>query len=259
MKFAGLAVFLFLLGSARAAPPSLALSDREELTYHVSWIVVPGAGEIKVSAQAVTDLSGHPQLRIVSTTSTRGLAYLLLPFKARAESLFDPASGRLLWLGESSQTRSRNAVHTVVFDYAKRTADYVSSVPPEPARALAMPPGDPTDLITCLLLARTWRLRPGEKHDALVLFNDDFYELTIHATGYEDIVTPLGSYRTLVLEPKMEKTPPKGLFKRGSTVRVWIAQDPPYLPVRFQVQFKFGSGMATLVDYRLPPAGSPAH
>jgi hypothetical protein len=43
------------------------------------------------------------------------------------------------------------------------------------------------------------------------------------------------------------------MFKRGSSVRVWISQDERRLPVKFLVDFKFGSGVATLVNYQ-PPA-----
>jgi hypothetical protein len=42
------------------------------------------------------------------------------------------------------------------------------------------------------------------------------------------------------------------MFKRGSRARVWISQDAMHLPVRFQVEFKFGTGVATLTDYRPP-------
>jgi len=51
----------------------------------------------------------------------------------------------------------------------------------------------------------------------------------------------------------MDKTPPKGMFRRGSRARVWITQDARHLPVRFEVEFKFGTGIATLVSYT-PPA-----
>ena len=240
---------------APAAPPALALGDGETLTYHVSWVIVPGAGLIKVGARAVRDPEGRPQMRITTTTSTRGLAWLLLPFKAEAESLYDVASGRLLWLGETSDTRGRKAADTVVFDYRNRRAEFTASQPPEPTRLLPLPPGDPTDLITCLLLARTWDLQPGQSHDALVLFGDEFYELTIHALAIESVSTNLGDFETVLLEPRMEKTPPKGMFKRGSTVKVWISRDARRLPVRFQVSFNFGSGLATLADYH-PPVGA---
>jgi len=225
-------LLLLLAGAGARAAPTLALGDGESLVYHVSWIVVPGAGEIRVSARSAAGAGGTPQLRISTTTSTRGLARVLLPFEARAESLFDPATGLLLSQGESSETRSRHLAHTVVFDYAKRLADYSSELPPLATVALPMPAGEPTDLITCLMLARTWNLKPGQKHEALVLFEDDFYQL----------------------EPRMELTPPKGMFKRGSTVRVWVSQDAHKLPVRFQLHLgKFGSGIATLAQYH-PPA-----
>ena len=247
--------FLALLLAVRcaAAAPVLALREGEALTYHVSWVVVPGAGEIKVSAQGAVDTAGKRQIRIISTTATRGLARIFLPFEARAESLFDPENGRLLWLGETSETRHRGAAHTVIFDYGARVANYTASLPAARTAALSMPgSGEPTDLITCLMLARTWDLKPGQKHDALVLFDDEFYQLTIHATGYEEVDTPFGTFNALVLEPRMEETPPKGMFKRGSTVRVWVSQDARRLPVRFDVQFKFGSGIATLVRYHAP-------
>jgi hypothetical protein len=48
------------------------------------------------------------------------------------------------------------------------------------------------------------------------------------------------------------------MFKKGSAVRVWIAQDDPRrLPVKFEVEFKFGSGVATLVAYQPPASPKP--
>jgi hypothetical protein len=119
-----------------------------------------------------------------------------------------------------------------------------------------MPAGDPSDLIMGLLQTRTWNLALGEKQDALVLFTNDFYELTIYHTRQEEVRTPLGTFQTKVLEPRMEKSAPKGMFKRGSTVRVWISDDERRLPVRFEVEFKIGTGTATLVGYEGP--GAPA-
>ena len=242
-------------GALHAATP-LPLGDGESLIYHVSWAFLPGIGEIKVAGRRTTDAFGAPQLRVVTTTASRGVAHLLLPFELRGESLFDAATGRLVALDEWTEKRNRLSVHTVNFDYAHRVAKYTVPGDSPDGRLLALPPGNPTDLITCLLEARTWNLKAGESRDALVLFEDDFYELTIHALGYETITTPLGTFFTQVLEPRMEKTPPKGMFRHGSTVRVWISLDPRRLPVRFEVQFKFGTGMATLLEYQPPKAPS---
>lgn len=229
------------------------LRDGETLTYKVSWAVLPGAGEIKITAQ--NDLSGPtPRLRVITTTNTRGLAKILLPFEAKAESIFDASTGRLSSLTESNQQRNKHSAHSVSFDYAASLARYTPDVPDPKSRSLPLPAGEPLDLITCLVQTRAWDLRPGEKRDALVLFDDDFYELTIHAARLEAVTTSFGSFKTLVLEPRMEKTPPKGMFKKGSTVRVWISQDERRLPIRFEVEFKIGTGVATLIRYEPPAA-----
>jgi hypothetical protein len=63
----------------------------------------------------------------------------------------------------------------------------------------------------------------------------------------------MGLFKATVLVPRMEKSPPIGMFKRGSTVRVWIENnDDRRLPVRFEVGFKFGTGTATLLNYQPP-------
>ncbi len=256
MIFRALSCFLFLLVTLPVirASAALPLGDGEHLTYRVSWAIVPGAGEIKIDARHAG--TNEDRLVITSSTRTRGLAKLLLPFQAQAESTFDLESGHLLALHEKAITRAKPTEHRVTFDYNKREAAYLSHVPPAPARSLPIPSGDPVDLIMALLQTRTWNLKPGEKRDALVLFDDDFYELTIHATGYESVRTPVGTFNALVLEPRMDKTAPKGMFKRGSTVRVWIAQDDHRLPVRFEVEFKIGTGTATLEAYRPPTAAA---
>jgi hypothetical protein len=87
-----------------------------------------------------------------------------------------------------------------------------------------------------------------------VIFDHEFYELTIHMARYEQVKTPLGSFKTIVMEPRMDKTPPKGMFKRGASVRIWIAQDTHRLPVKFEVVFNIGTGTATLESYEPPPA-----
>ena len=262
MRLRRLARFIFMTGLsagalARAAAP-VAMGDNESFTYKVTWAILPGVGEITVNAHATAGPGGVPLLSIVTRTETRGIARLILPFKARAESLFDPPTGRLVSLEESSSLRTRVNFHTVQFSYGLGTATYTDSSNPGERRILQMPAGLPTDLITCLVQARTWGLRPGQTHDALVLFEDQFYELTVHATDNEVVQTPLGAFTALVLEPRMEKTPPKGMFRKGSKVKVWISQDAQHLPVQFRVEFKVGSGVATLVAYHPPtPAVSP--
>jgi hypothetical protein len=251
------ALALFLVAAVWACGEvSLPLQDGERLGYRVSWAIVPGAGEIKIQAQV--DPAAPDRLVVTSTTATRRLARALLPFNAEAKSTFDLRSGRLLSLRESSSTKGKNSEHEVVFNYTDRTASYAVQGAAAPAKNLPMPEGNPVDLIMALLQTRSWNLKPGESRDALVLFKDEFYELTIHMARYEKLRTALGVFETAVLEPRMDKTPPKGMFKRGSSVRVWIAQDDHRLPVKFEVEFNIGTGTATLESYQPPPATAAA-
>lgn len=250
-----LIIVAFGIASSLPATPTLPLQDGEKLTYRVSWAIVPGAGEIKISARQD---AANDRLVVTTNTATRGLAKMLLPFQAEASSVFDLKTGRMVSLLEKNVTKGRRSEHTVTFDFASRVATYAPVGSTEKPRELPMPPGDPTDLMMGLLQTRTWDLTPGQKRDVLVLFDDDFYELTIHMARYEDVVTPVGKFRTIVLEPRMDKTPPKGMFRRGSSVRIWIAQDNHRLPVKFEVEFKIGTGTATLEAYEAPSSAKAA-
>jgi hypothetical protein len=230
-----------------------ALQAGEELTYSVRWAVLPAAGQIQISA-GLRDKEGSPQLSIITSTETRGLAKSLMTFQARSESTFDLRTGRMVALHESSVARAKRTEYSVDFDYRTRRAIFTPKAPEAP-RALDLPEGDPADLITTLMKTRLWDLEVGQSRDVLVSYRDDFYDLTIYATRTEKVKTPLGRFDAVVLEPRMEKTPPKGMFKRGANVRVWVSRDEARLPVRFQVEFKVGTGVATLVKYH-PPASS---
>lgn len=246
---------LTLISSTTAQP---ALLPGEALTYRVGWGIFFAAGEIKIFAEPAP--AGTPSDRIlnITTTATRGFARALYAFDARAEALVETPTGRLISHVETTTTKEKQTHHITTLDYAKRLALYRDEIEPGRNLDVPLPPGDPLDLIMSLITTRQWDLKPGEKRNALVLFDKDPYELTIHAVRYEELTTRLGTFNTLVLEPRMDKTPPKGMFKKGSAVRVWIAQDDPRrLPVKFEVEFKFGSGVATLVAYQPPASPKP--
>jgi hypothetical protein len=114
---------------------------------------------------------------------------------------------------------------------------------------IPIPEGDPVDLISALVQTRDWNLKPGEKRDVVVHFGRDFFPLTIHAEGYEEVRTPLGTFKTLMLVPRMEKDP-KGLFKKGGEIKVWISQDAANLPVKMQLKLNFGTATLLLSEYQ---------
>lgn len=239
------------------SPAQTALQAGEEFTYSVRWAVLPGAGQIRISAaqRPAPNADNGSQLSITTHTETRGLARTLMAFQARSESIFDQDTGRLVALHESSVARAKRADYSLSFDYENRRALFSGKGTDSP-REVDMPDGDPADLITTLMKTRLWDLEVGGARDVLVSFQDDFYLLTVHATKRERVRTAIGEFETLVLEPRMEKAPAKGMFKRGAAVRVWVSCDEARLPVRFQVDFKVGTGVATLVKYQPPSAAA---
>lgn len=251
--------FLLLLTctliSARGADYPLGLRDGEVLTYRVAYGIFGNAGEIKISATKENN-DGIPHLAVMTTTATRGILKGLFPFQAQSDSIFELSTGRMTVHTETSASNKKKTNFALEFDYTKSTALYTDFTNSANNQTITLPPGNPMDLITSLVQTRTWDLKPGESRDIVVLFDRDVYQLTVHALRYEKVRTPRGSYNTLVYEPRMEKTPPKGMFKRGSAVHVWISQDALKLPVKFEVEFKFGAGVANLLEYT-PPVDSP--
>jgi hypothetical protein len=246
------AAALFCLPGARAVHP--AMGPGETLVFRVGWTVFRHAGEIKITAEAAPPADGKEQLKVITTTATGGAARAFYRFDANADGIYDVATGRLLSITENAKSQKKETKTSVTFDYATATASYQNLMNGSPAVPLKMPAGDPQDLIMSLVQTRLWIMKPGEKRDALVFFGDEFYELTLYAERYEDVRTPMGTFKTLLIVPRMEKTPPKGMFKRGGAVSVWISQDERKLPVKFQVDFKFGAGVATLINYQPPTA-----
>lgn len=252
-RFSALALLpaLMLTSPLRAAADPLPLQNGEALTFRVGWGIFPSAGEIKISARSEI-MEGLPQLRVTVNTATLGLVRLFYPFNDTAQSIYDARTGLLLATIENGKAGAQPSKSMAVFDYGKRELTYADYVHPEHNAVIPIPPGDPLDLLTGLVNARRWDLKPGEKVTTLVQFGDDFYPLVIYADHYETVTTPLGTFDTLVLLPRME-TNPKGMFKRGGEVKVWIARNPPRLLVKFEVKVAIGTAAAVLTDYQ-PPA-----
>lgn len=250
-------VLLVLLASPLLAQ-DIALRDGEALSYRVSWGIFGRAGEIEINAQRLAPDAPHkkPPLQIVTTTSTRGLIRAFYPFDGQAELNFSPETDRLVRAEAKTQTKKRDTHATMVFDYEAEKARYVDHLRDERSVTLDLPPGRPLDLITSLIQARTWDLQVGASHPALVLFDDDFYPLIITAESIDTIDTRWGPRRAYRLVPRMEGEP-RGLFKRGGSVQVWISADEDRLPLRFEVAVKVGTATAILVDYRPPATERP--
>jgi hypothetical protein len=244
-----LLLFLGLVASV-AAEPFTAFREGERFTYKVGFAIFTHAGEITISAH--DDRSGNRDLvRVTTDTTSMGFVRGVYAFDNHAEVVIDRATSRLQSVSEKGSDPRRATDTELVLDYGKGVARYTDRIRTDRSAMVPLPEGDPVDLISALVQTRDWNLKPGEKHDILVQFGEEFLPLSIYADHYEEVKTPLGKFNALVLVPRMDKNP-TGLFKRGGEIKVWIAQDGSRLPVKMQLKLNFGTVSLTLIDYQEP-------
>ena len=257
MKFSfRIGLLAVLITAPVFAAPFTAFRDGEEFTYRVGFAIFGRAGEITIAAHD-QEKDGLELMRVTTDSRSRGFVRGLYAFDNKAEVVIEKASGRMLHVKESGTDPKRTTDTEMHFDYSTRTAKYTDRVRTDRTTEVPIPEGNPVDLISALVQTRDWNLKPGEKRDLLVQFGRDFYPLTITAEAYEEVRTPLGTYQTLVLIPRMEKDP-KGLFKKGGEIKVWISQDVSNLPVKMQLKLNFGAATLLLSDYKSPATGTTA-
>jgi len=249
IRFVLIPLFIAVTSFAAAAPFT-AFREGETFTYKVGFAIFTHAGEITIAAH--DDRSGERDLvRVTTDTTSMGFVRGVYAFDNKAEVVIDRETSRLQSVREKGADPKRATDTELVLDYAKGMARYTDHVRTDRSEQFAIPAGDPVDLISALVQTRDWNLKPGEKHDILVQFGRDFLPLSIYADHYEEVRTSLGKYRTLVLIPRMDKDP-KGLFKKGGEIKVWIAQDTSRLPVKMQLKLNFGTVSLLLIDYKAP-------
>jgi len=251
-----LIALLFLAARPLVAAPFVAFADGETFTYRVSWGIFSRAGEIIIAAHEEKDPQGRTVFRISTDTATRGFIKNFYSYRNRAEAVIDRDSGRLLFMREKGSDGRRSTDNETTFDYAAKLARYIDRAHPDRTQDVPIPAGNPIDLISALVQTREWNLQPGQKRNVLANFGNEFFPISIYADHYEEVRTPLGTYPTLVLIPRMEQNP-KGIFKRGGEFKVWISQKGQPLPVKMQLKLPFGSAILLLADYKpgtTPPA-----
>ena len=246
-----LRLLLLLLGSAISgiASTPLALEQGEQFTYRLSWGLFGKAAELVITADAPPPASGaSDRTRITMLTSTRGVVRALYPFDGKAESIYETSTGRLISATAETMARTKETRATMALDHETRRAVYTDHLHAERSLELELPEQNVADFITTLIQTRTWDIQLGERRAVSVLFDDEIYDLVITAEEEETIRTKWGPTKALRLVPRMEENP-KGMFRKGGEVRVWVSRDERQLPLRFDVKVGVGTAMAVLTAY----------
>jgi len=247
-----------LMAPALLAAPYTAIKDGESFRFRAGWGVFTNAAEIRISARKDT-WEGRSVFRIAMVTKTKGVVGGLYPYEENAEAIIDAESGRLLLATDKADNGDQSIDSTMSFDYQARVARYRDRIKPGRNGDVTLPEGDPVDLISALIQSRDWSLQPGAKREAVVFAGRDVYPINIYADRYEDINYRGRDINALLMIPRMEAQSPRGIFRKGGQVKVWVAKNGEQLPVKMQLKLNFGTATLTLVEHTKPgPAGTLA-
>ncbi len=260
LAHAVLLLAMILPAAHPARAEAIALGNGESMKFRVSWGIFPKAGEITVNARTEM-IGGLPNTRVTTKLATSGIIRTLYTLEAAGDCIFDAFDGRLLAITTKSISGKKRTHAMAVFNYAAGSIRYDDFLNPAKNSTLPIPKSDAMDLITALVQTRAWTdMKPGDTRPITAIFEDHFYDLLVTAVGYEKVKTPWGEADTLILAPAPAPgSAPQGMFKKGTTVRVWISQDARRLPVKFQLGLKYGTGTAHITDYTPPvtPVSAP--
>lgn len=246
-------LLLLALAPPMLAAPFTALKDGERFRYRTSWGIFSNAGEVVIEARKI-DLEGKSVFRITTHIASRGFVRGVYNFDDQGELLIEAATGRVLSASDKGISGSKQLHSETNFDYERRVARHVDIARPERNREFPIPDGDPVDLISALIQTREWTLQVGERKPALVYFGRDLYPIVITADGRETLRTLQGKVSTLRLVPTMESEAPRGVFKRGGEIKVWVSETPSRQPVQMQLKLNFGTALLTLAEHTITPS-----
>ena len=109
------------------------------------------------------------------------------------------------------------------------------------------------DPISLIYQFRRLDLHPGSHVHFMVTGDGKLYAVDADVVAREDITTPLGTFRTVAVEPQMAAG---GLFAdEDSKLTIWYSDDARHLPVRIRSDVKIGSITATLKGVRAGVTG----
>jgi len=253
-----LLAFSFTPATAETLEPAskAALGDGEAMVFKASWKLFSRAGSIAISADTVEQNEAAPKSeagarRIRVEVASDGLLARLFTYRATGESLFDPATGRMMSSSYKSVSGKRRMERSMSLDFDTGVARYRDALVPKRDADVPLPAGEPLDLITCLVTARRWNLQPGDTRDVVVLADKRFYPIRLRAERRESIEAAYGTFNALLIVPEPIGTP-RGVFSKGGGMRIWIEDAPRALPLRIEVSGSSGTVTADLVRYTPP-------
>ena len=220
---------------APLTPPRAGFSfpQKQTLTYAVDWRVFP-AGTAVLHFEAVDNLE-----RITANAETINAINLIFHVSDHFQSTFDREKGCTLEFNKQTSEGRRQMSSTLKLDYAhgKSIMDEKNLVTGQTKRMESSIPGCLTDLLSGVFYASSQPMEVGKSFTLPVVDAMRNVAVTMKVEGREEIKTPLGTFKTLRVEP----TADAGVVKNRGNIWIWYTDDERHLPVQMRARLFWGT------------------
>ena len=213
--------------------PGFAFPQKQTLTYSVDWRVFP-AGTAVVRFEAVGDA-----MHISANADTSGAINLLFHVSDRFQSIFDRNTGCTSEFSKQTIEGRRQVNSTLRLDYTQmKSILEEKNVTKNQTKHIETPiPGCVTDLLSGVFYFSSQPIEVGKSFQLPVVDALHTVVVTMKVEGKEEIKTPLGTFKTLRVQP----TADAGVVKNRGNIWIWYTDDDRHLPVQMRARLFWGT------------------
>jgi hypothetical protein len=217
------------------SPPSagFVFPQKQTLTYAVDWRVFP-AGTAVVHFEDAGDRE-----RISASADTTGAINLIFHVSDRFQSTFDRAKGCSYEFDKQTVEGRRQINSTLRIDYgqSKSILDEKNVVKGQSKHVEVPVSGCLTDLLSGIFYASSQPMEIGKSFVLPVVDALHTVLVTMKVEGREEVKTPLGSFKTVRVQP----TAAAGVVKNRGNIWIWYTDDERHLPVQMRARLFWGT------------------
>jgi Protein of unknown function (DUF3108) len=221
---------------APGLPPlraGFAFPQRQTLTYTVDWRVF-SAGNAVVHFEANGDSE-----RITANADTSGAINLLFHVSDHFQATFDRNTGCTTEFDKQTVEGRRQINSTLKIDYSqsKSIFDEKNVVKGTTKHVETPVSGCLTDLLSGMFFAASQPMEVGKSFVIPVVDALHTVPVTMKVEGKEEIKTPLGTFKTVRVQP----TADAGVVKNRGNIWIWYTDDERHLPVQMRARLFWGT------------------
>lgn len=199
----------------------------ETLDYELSWSSVSGGA----ARMTIAPIDAN-RYRITSVAKSGSFFSRFFKVRDEIESIVGSDDFSTLQYHKMLQEGSKRKDELTVVDERHHVAI-------RKGKAVAVP--DPVfDPISLMYYVRGLDLTSGKTHEFTIVADGKVYKVAAVVGDRQTIGTPAGTFKTIVVEPKMESS--AGMFKdEQKRLLIWYTDDARHIPVRIRSELKIGS------------------